>query len=347
MATKRNSWRLGSGLCRLSLVLMPLAFSGAVKADPVLTVLPSNVIAAAINDSGKVTGIDASGHGFLRMPDGSMIIFSVGNPDAQYFTLPQCINDKDVIAGTYIDNSAAFSRGFVRAADGTIATFDAPGVGQNSQGTFPASINAKGVVTGYYTDDAQMMHGFVRGADNTVTDFDVPGASQTAAMGINDKGVIVGYAVDGGSGITRGFIRSPAGAFTIFEAQGGARSTSASGIDDKGTVTGGYSVGPNDVERGYIRRSNGVVTTFDAGAKWATQPSAIGAKGAVVGTTFNKTLLHADGFVRFRNGDVTAIVVPKYDVYPRSINGHGVVVGYYQASAKHHFSPTYGFIWTP
>ena len=42
---------------------------------------------------------------------------------------------------------------------------------------------------------------------------------------------------------------------------------------------------------------------------------------------------------------MTAIAVPKYDVYPSSINKHGVVVGTYQTKGN---SSTYGgFIWTP
>jgi hypothetical protein len=345
MATKRNSWQLGVGLCCLCLALVPLTLAGVVKADPVLTVLPANVVAAAINDSGKVAGTDASGHGFLRMPDGSTIIFSASSPDTQNQTWPQCINDKDVIAGSYADYSESIFHAFVRAADGTIVTFDAPGVGQNGGGTFPTSINAKGVVTGYYMDASYMPHGFVRAADNTVTNIDVPGASQTTAMGINDKGVIVGSAMDGNTGTTRGFIRSPAGALTIFEAQGGAFFTQASAIDDKGTLTGGFSLNSSDPEHGFIRRSNGVVTTFDTGKKWATQPVAISATGDVAGTTFAKNQ-HATGFVRLRNGEVTAIAVPKYDVYPRGINRHGVVVGTYQSKPQQPYA-NYGFIWTP
>ena len=262
MATKRNSWRLGNGLCQLCLVLMPLAFAGAVKADPGLTVLPPYVLPVAINGSGKVTGTDGSNHGFLRMPDGSMIIFNAGNPDTQNYTWAQCINDKGVIAGGYRDRDSFSSHGFVRNADGTFATFDAPGA--NEDGPAATGINAKGVVTGYYADDAYMTHGFVRAADNTVTAIDVPGAYQTFATGINDKGVIAGYAVDGNTGITRGFIRSAAGAFTIFEAQGGARLTVASAIDDNGTVTGGYSVGP------YMIRSAAISAGRTASSRHST-----------------------------------------------------------------------------
>jgi hypothetical protein len=53
--------------------------------------------------------------------------------------------------------------GFVRAADGTISDFDAPG----SAGTSANSINGEGVIAGAYTDANIVWHGFVRAADGT------------------------------------------------------------------------------------------------------------------------------------------------------------------------------------
>jgi hypothetical protein len=48
------------------------------------------------------------------------------------------------------------SRGFLRAADGTFTTFD---LGPN--GTFPASINPKGEITGWYSEASNLTHGFL------------------------------------------------------------------------------------------------------------------------------------------------------------------------------------------
>jgi hypothetical protein len=56
------------------------------------------------------------------------------------------------------------AHGFVRARDGTITTFDAPGAGTGSgQGTFPnGHINDTGTITGYDVDNNNVRHGFLR-----------------------------------------------------------------------------------------------------------------------------------------------------------------------------------------
>jgi hypothetical protein len=52
--------------------------------------------------------------------------------------------------GYYLDGNTVF-HGFLRAADGTITTFDASGAGTGAyQGTLGADINAAGTVAGYY-----------------------------------------------------------------------------------------------------------------------------------------------------------------------------------------------------
>jgi hypothetical protein len=48
----------------------------------------------------------------------------------------------------------------VRDKDGTITSFDVLGAGSN--GTFPASINPRGEITGSYSDASNVSHGFLR-----------------------------------------------------------------------------------------------------------------------------------------------------------------------------------------
>ena len=56
--------------------------------------------------------------------------------------------------------------GFVREADGTLNTFDAPAAGTGAeQGTGPLSIGAEGVIAGWYIDANNGYHGFLRGCD--------------------------------------------------------------------------------------------------------------------------------------------------------------------------------------
>jgi hypothetical protein len=54
------------------------------------------------------------------------------------------------------------SHGFVRASDGAITTFDAPGAGTGSgQGTVLYTINPPGAIVGFYADSSYVSHGFL------------------------------------------------------------------------------------------------------------------------------------------------------------------------------------------
>ena len=73
------------------------------------------------------------------------------------------INPEGVIVGFYLDPPNFAFQGFLRARDGTITTFDAPGAGTvYPMGTLGASINPAGAITGYYIDASSVNHGFVR-----------------------------------------------------------------------------------------------------------------------------------------------------------------------------------------
>jgi hypothetical protein len=82
------------------------------------------------------------------------------DPSGSIYTEPGGINDHGLIAGFYEDNSGVY-HGFVRATDGTIASFDYP----ESIGTFPEGyfcIDTKGSITGSYEDSSEVFHGFLR-----------------------------------------------------------------------------------------------------------------------------------------------------------------------------------------
>jgi hypothetical protein len=110
------------------------------------------------------------------------------------------INDKGVIAGFYVNGSAV--NGFVRAADGTITTFDP----HDSEATEAYGINNKDAVVGFYYTGT--IHGFVRNKAGKVRKFDPPGSTTTEPWGINARGVIAGQYIDS-EGIYHGFIRKP------------------------------------------------------------------------------------------------------------------------------------------
>src|SRR6516225_7596574 len=187
--------------------------------------------ALGINPAGAITGFtrDAGNvrHGFLRARDGGFTMFDApgagGAGTGPYpGTLASFINPAGAITGLYTDTNYA-AHGFVRAPDGTITTFDAPGAGTGSgEGTFvetpTGGINPVGEITGD-SCDAVTCHGFLRTPDGTITTFDPPGSTLTNGNGINPAGAITGNDVDAG-GVFHGYLRSPDGSFTIFDAPG-------------------------------------------------------------------------------------------------------------------------------
>ena len=138
-----------------------------------------------INKAGTIVGeyTDSSdtSHGFVRnAKTGKITEFSA--PDAaggtfMSLTIPgvylnngPLINTAGDIVGYYKDGIGAY-HGFVRAADGTITEFDAPGAGTaESEGTVAAGINATGTIVGSYRDSSNIWHGFIRATDGTFTD---------------------------------------------------------------------------------------------------------------------------------------------------------------------------------
>lgn len=92
-------------------------------------------------------------------------------------------------------------RVFVRAPNGTFATFDAATYPPCCIWSFPSGINPAGAITGSFNDGFSINHGFLRVRDGTVTTFDVPGAGiarnqGTAPLGITPVGEIMGLYID-------------------------------------------------------------------------------------------------------------------------------------------------------
>ena len=106
------------------------------------------------------------------------------------------------------------NHGFMRAKNGTITTFDAPGAGTGpGQGTIPLSINPQGAIAGSYTDASNVNHSFVRAKNGTITTFGAPGAGTGPGQGsfvfseaINNAGAIAGAYFDS-SNVLHGFLR--------------------------------------------------------------------------------------------------------------------------------------------
>src|SRR5205823_1590675 len=238
---------------------------------------PAGAIAGYYTDDSNVS------HGFLRAPDGAFTTFDApgaGTGDGQGTFAPIFgfnINPQGTITGNYIDASNV-SHGFVRAPNGTLTTFDAPGAGTTTdsfQGTYPSSINQAGAICGAYLDESNEYHGFVRAPNGTLTTFDAPGAGTTSGSfqgtypsSINQAGAICGAYLDE-SNVYHGFVRAPNGTLTTFDAPGAGTTTDsfqgtvAFANNPAGAITG-YYLDENNVNHGFVRAHNGTFTTFDA-----------------------------------------------------------------------------------
>jgi hypothetical protein len=180
-------------------------------------------------------------------------------------TFPTNINASGTITGHYTD-AYNVNHGFLRTPGGKFITFDAPGAGAapgSGSGTFPTNVNDGRTITGHYNDANNVNHGFLRTAGGKFITFDAPGAGAAAGSGfgtfptsISNGGIITGYYVDANN-VNRGFLRTPGGEFTAFEAPGaGAAAGSGSGtfpksINDAGAVTGHYTDATN-VNHGFL-----------------------------------------------------------------------------------------------
>jgi len=139
---------------------------GTPKGFPGVGTLPISINTAG-DVAGAYTDANRVAHAFVRSANGAITTFDAPGASTGTGMLPGTvggsISDAGNIAGMYSDASAVL-HGFVRAANGTITTFDAPGVGAGMgivQGTAGFSINAAGNITGAYTDASAVVHGFV------------------------------------------------------------------------------------------------------------------------------------------------------------------------------------------
>ena len=180
--------------------------------------LTEGTIPLRINAGGDVVGFYADAnhvsHGFVRTAAGTFIApidapgaGTTGSQKGFKFggTIAVGIDTAGDVVGIYSDTNSIF-HGYVRAANGTITTFDAPGVGTTGlfPGTVPTSMNAAGDLAGFYTDASGANHGFVRNfSTGAITaPLDAPNAGTsgmfngTVPFGINASDDLTGLYID-------------------------------------------------------------------------------------------------------------------------------------------------------
>jgi hypothetical protein len=205
---------------------------------------------ASINVSGDVAGMyfDSSNayHGFIYAgTTGNITEFDVPNAPTNIGhrgTLPMSINAGGDVAGFWVDTND-IRHGFVRAANGTFTSFDAPNAALTAlSGTVPLAINIAGDIVGFYKDSSLTTRGFLRKASSsTFTNIDAPGAGTGAGGKISFVGTLPTSinAADEVAGIY-----SASGVYHGFVYTAGSNSPSYTAIDVSGSGTTGLVQGP-------------------------------------------------------------------------------------------------------
>lgn len=175
--------------------------------------------------------------------------------------------------------------------------------------------------------------------------FDPPGSgtvqySGTEAVSINSRGAFTGYVVDSGYG-THGFLRSPDGAITVFDAPGADSvigGTYPAGINDRGVIAG-TSYDRYAVAHGFLRNPDGTFIVFDVPGVspgvsnyLGTAPQSINSRGEIAGIYEGADLV-GHGFFRAPDGTITVFDNPAEGVganqgtWGFGINDRGEIAG--------------------
>ena len=250
---------------------------------------------------------------------GTLTTFQI--PGDFFSPYPNSISDAGTVTGF-----TAYLHGFLRARDGTITTFDAPG----AVFTESYAINSAGTITGVYSDQNFNAHGFVRDSRGTITSFDVPGACGTEGQAINPSGMVTGFWLDADCLTLRGFVRSPTGQITTFDVPGdlGTNYTlfnnTSDIIDPTGTITGFYFDIDENRTRGYVRAPDGTLTLFDGPCQTCgTSVAGIDAAGVITGNN------GASGYFRYPDGTFATFDGPGEDESViTAIAPNGSIAGY-------------------
>jgi hypothetical protein len=225
----------------------------------------TKAMAFGVNSGGTVVGTDGNGNAFYEKNGKAKTFIPTGGSAATAFG----INDGGTIVGQYTDAAGAMP-GFIRLSAKSFVTINAPS-GHNTVNA--QGINNKGLVVGFYVGIDGQDHGFllsskgvkhgsltgVAVADPTIPNVPgEPGATFVFSqiLGINDKGIAVGYYGDSTTS-QHGFIyNTKTGQYTFLDDpseafNNGVEVTQITGITNSGEITGFYS-DANGVFHGFV-----------------------------------------------------------------------------------------------
>lgn len=203
---------------------------------------PSEAI--AINNDGSAVGFSYDDVGDWRpvlWPSWGGVIKLFGDNEVEpgsYTAQANAINDSGDVAGYYCLYVVCYVEAFY------LPQYGSPiGLGDLGQGpTVATGLNNNGQVVGYSSTALGEQRAFIWDSVNGMVDlFDaVPWATESWALGVNDRGQVVGGYVDATLNITRGFLYDPeSGLFDVGDLDPtGEVNAVATAINEDGLITG-------------------------------------------------------------------------------------------------------------
>ena len=259
-----------------------------------------------------------------------LITFDAPNAGTGAFqgTLPLGINLEGTITGTVTDSDNG-THGFVRTRDGRYTNFDAPLADPILGCTCVSSINDLGAVAGSAYDSNDVIHGFVRTPDGEFVTFDDSQAPAgtgsfqgTSAVSINDLGVIAGTYTDANYAV-HGFVRTPNGNITTFDAPASSGYTRVGSINNFGAIAGQF-YGTDGAFHNFVRTADGKFTVPDppgAAGGIGTNDAYNNDLGAIAGSYVDPSTDTLNGFLRWPGGDFTEFSAPEAGTGAYTSNG--------------------------
>jgi hypothetical protein len=265
---------------------------------------------AGINNSGVVAGVtyDANDNvrAFFGRPSGALI--PLGLPYAQaafrpYQAVISGINDNGEILGYVPVNRRTHFEGFMfEFSDGELVPIEVP---WKLLGAPARSMNNDDVIAGSFSNGSKVS-AYTLDVWNNLTAFDAtPWTNWTAAVGINNKGTVVGqYAAGFAPGmVTAGFLRHADGTITLLPAPHsiggvavGPNGIYYTGINDSGATVGSF-LDPNNHSYGFVRDAAGNFTLIQfPGAAITAGVIGINNSGTIVGNYFDQNSVE-HGFI--------------------------------------------------
>ena len=261
-------------------------------------------------------------------------------PQARTHNYSHGINNWGEIAGGFdspsFDGPAGMGHATVRKPNGRFVRFDVPG----AVSTIANKISDRGWVVGGYSPTSVSVgaavpgnQSFLRYPGGKLKAIRIPGSVGSQALGVNNRGAVVGEYLDPDGGF-HGF-KWRQGRLTTIDGPGPLGGI-LTDINDDGEIVGGYVDGGGTIH-GFLRDRRGRLHTIDApGAPHFTALFDINDRGQIVGSAMDYdaegNLIAARGFVLRKgvDGPFTQIDFPgSLGTIPRGINDHGRIVGIY------------------